>query len=690
MITHLIHGVIAMLPTTARIHIVASMMLAASATGTAAQSARLAQTRMSAADAIATWVALVAPPAWESTAAPSLTAALRGWQRDDAGNWIMEKGSGSPHRVVACSIDQPSYVVSEIRPDGWLRVQLAGRGAGHPLWTQQHEGHKALVITRGGQLDAVFATPSTHLIRRGTMTTVTTADDLYVDVGAENAAEVEAMGIRMLDPVVRDWPVWPFQGMVAGPAAGERTGCAAIASLAAATPADGRVTFVIATLGSFGSQGLGAALTRLGHIDQLAIAGSGADTASMRQSRVPAYVPASAGLQVVTTITPAVRWPGTFTETIDASSADSLRRALAAASGITTSTAWLAVRPPVRVKRNTELDNVAALLATLANTYGVSEHEGPVREAVLAHLPAWARERAVVDDAGNVVVSYGPDRDTVVFLAHMDETGYEVRSIAGDGTVTLTARGGMQPSLWEGQPAMLHFDDANRAALRGVFIPRMRPDRKQPRTLTAWFGLDSAALARAGVQPGMSVTMPKRAARIGRTRFAARSLDDRAGSTAQLLAIAQIDPSQATHKTIFVWTVEEETGLVGASAVADRFGTSVDVAYSIDTFVSSDSPLESTRFAFAALGAGPVLRALDSYSSASPAEVDRILGIADAANIPLHANVTSGGADGSTMVRYGARHSGVSWPGRYSHSPVEVLDLRDLQQLADLIVALAT
>jgi len=31
-----------------------------------------------------------------------------------------------------------------------------------------------------------------------------------------------------------------------------------------------------------------------------------------------------------------------------------------------------------------------------------------------------------------------------------------------------------------------------------------------------------------------------------------------------------------------------------------------------------------------------------------------------------------------------------SWPGRNSHSPVEVADLRDLEALVDLVVAAAT
>jgi putative aminopeptidase FrvX len=654
-------------------------------------------------DAIASWVALNAPPGWEHTATPALRAALNGWRLDQNGNWIRQIGAGSPHRVVACSIDRPSYVVSEIRRDGWLRVQTSGRAPSYALWAQQHEGQRATILTRAGTQPAVFATPSTHLLRgRTASTTPTTADDLYVDVGATDAAAVAAMGIRMLDPVVRDWPAWSFNGAVAGMMAGARAGCAAIASVAEGTATGGRTTFIIGTLGSFGNQGIGAALARLGSVDAVTIVAPGARTASQRRIARPAYVPRSAEVDSITVLTPAVRWPGALTETISVNGADSLRDQVAVAAGVAGSAAgggerrWVAVPAPAPAPPiHDSLSAVAEPLSALANLYGVSGHEHAVRAAILERLPAWARDRAKTDEAGNIIVAFGPDRDTAVILGHMDETGYEVQSIAGDGTIALRALGGMQQSLWEGQPALLHFDAAPGSTstpdpIRGVFVPRDQADTKQPRGLTAWFGLDSAALVRAGVKPGMAVTSPKRATRIGRTRLTARALDDRAGSTAMLLAIAQLDPARVQHKVIFIWTVEEETGLSGAAAVAARFGTSVHIAYSIDTFVSSDSPLESTRYAFAPLGAGAVLRALDSSSTMSPAEIDRILDMTRSAGLQLHENTTSGGTDGSTMLRYGALQTGVSWPGRYSHSPVEVLDLRDLHQLARVIVVIAT
>jgi putative aminopeptidase FrvX len=275
-----------------------------------------------------------------------------------------------------------------------------------------------------------------------------------------------------------------------------------------------------------------------------------------------------------------------------------------------------------------------------------------------------------------------------MFIAHQDEVGFEVTNIAMDGTVSLRTRGGLYPSLWEGQTALLHFD-TDKPPLPGLFVPRETATTKQPEALTAWFGYDAEGLKQRGVTAGLSVTAYKRATRLGATRFTARALDDRSGSTALILAVRRIQPSTLKRRVIFAWSVREEIGLEGAMVLAKQYGSKVKRVYSVDTFVSSDSPIENTRFADAPLGRGAVIRGLDNSSIAPLAEIDRVLDIARAQNIPLQVGATNGGADGSDFIRYGVLHVGLSWPGRYSHSPVEVLDLKDLQALERLVYAIA-
>ena len=163
---------------------------------------------------------------------------------------------------------------------------------------------------------------------------------------------------------------------------------------------------------------------------------------------------------------------------------------------------------------------------------------------------------------------------------------------------------------------------------------------------------------------------------MGAFRYSSRSLDDRVGTTSLLFALNQIDPEALKSKVIFTWTVREEGGLRGAAAMAERLGSRTRRVYSIDTFVSSDTPLESPHFAFVPLGSGPVLRSIENASMATPSEFDRNRGIAEAAGIEAQIGLTQGSTDGTTFTIYGAPNAGLSWPGRYSHSPAEIADLR--------------
>jgi len=111
--------------------------------------------------------------------------------------------------------------------------------------------------------------------------------------------------------------------------------------------------------------------------------------------------------------------------------------------------------------------------------------------------------------------------------------------------------------------------------------------------------------------------------------------------------------------------------------------------HAIDTFVSSDSPLESERFARVAIGTGAVVRALDNSSVTTPDEIERLVRLARANSIPLQVGVTNGGNDGSELARLGAIDAALAWPLRYSHSPAEVIDLRDLRSLTRIVTAAA-
>ncbi|HEY9422669.1 MAG TPA: M20/M25/M40 family metallo-hydrolase, partial [Thermoanaerobaculia bacterium] len=295
------------------------------------------------------------------------------------------------------------------------------------------------------------------------------------------------------------------------------------------------------------------------------------------------------------------------------------------------------------------------------------------------------------DEKGNLIVTVGSGGAPILFMAHMDEVGFRVAEVLPDGRLQLQTRGGLFRSAWEAQAALVHGE---RGAVPAVFEPRedWRTATQGPllHPLKAWLGVSSAREAEAlGIRAGSTVTMPKRMFRIGRHRVLARGFDDRVGSTALLLALKRIDPAKLSRPVIFAWTVEEEIGLNGARALAERW-KDLAAVHPVDTFVSSDSPVESHRFAHARLGRGPVLRAMDNAYLAPRELIDRLASLAERHGIPVQIGFTGGGTDGTPFLSGTPAMLPFAWPGRHSHSPVEVADLRDVEALVRLIVAVAS
>jgi putative aminopeptidase FrvX len=352
------------------------------------------------------------------------------------------------------------------------------------------------------------------------------------------------------------------------------------------------------------------------------------------------------------------------------------------------SLALLALLPLTAAAQDSErLRETEAVLKTLVEAYGVSGMEAPVREAVERMLPPWARPR--VDSAGNLWVTAGRGEPTVVLVAHLDEVGFEVMAIGEDGMLEVTRRGGIFPSLWAGRPALVH---GGRFPVPGVFQPL--DSAVTARADSVGLRLDVGATTRQqvgslGIRVGHTVTSPKEYVRLAGERATARSFDDRVGSAALVMAVRRLDPEKLPHTVIFLWSVREEIGLEGAYAAARALGLRVARVHAIDTFVSADSPLEFQNFAVAPLGQGPVARALDNSSVTPPALLDSLVAVAGSRGIPLQVGTTNGGNDGSAFAEFGVPDVPIGWPLRYSHSPVEVADLRDVAQLAELVQAVA-
>lgn len=354
--------------------------------------------------------------------------------------------------------------------------------------------------------------------------------------------------------------------------------------------------------------------------------------------------------------------------------------------------------PSIRLSAQDRTSEASDILRQLVEAYGPSGHEAAVRDVVIRLLPAWANP--TVDSAGNLRVRLGQGAPLVVFVAHLDEIGFQVREIRDDGQLTLSTLGGFMPSLFEAEPALVH---TTHGAVPAVFTPRdsvgpaprRTPAVTQGGRTTLQYRVDPGTGSRAGtealgIQAGDVVTMPKQYVRLAGARATGRSFDDRVGCAAQILALRRLDPRRLRRAVEFIFSTREESGLLGArAAAADLAAEHPARVYALDTFVSADAPLEIKTFADAPIGRGAVARAVDNSSVTPPALLDSLLALARSRNIPLQVGTTNGGNDGSTFTRWGVPDVPIGWPLRYSHSPAEVIDLRDVVALGDLVAAIA-
>ena len=649
---------------------------------------------------------------------------------DTVGNLTVTLGAGRPRRLLACALDEAGYVVSHIREDGYLRLSQVGQSPFSALWDQSHEGQPVVVVTAQGLVPGAVGVKSIHLrSERAETDGPFTLDQAYVDVGAETSQEVRELGIRLLDPVAL-WrrPVRLPGGLLAAPSARAKAACMAMVHVAhgaghAASP--GTAVFAWTVLGRMGHRGLSQVIRQYGPFDEIFLLSDGLGWQSVDGQGEPGTLPepgtgplAAGELAVAlprvtpyATLSPGpftgdalwsaarigylglpARYPETPVELIDLADVTRLVEALVVAVGgaLTAPVSPLALpAPSPLLASQAGYEDTAQILSDLVSRSGVSGAEGPVREHIRTLLPAWVQPH--MDTKGNLWVTLGSGTEHVVFVAHMDEVGFQVVSIGADGRLLVQPRGGFYPSLWEAQAGLVH---TAREAVPAVFEPRRdwytAAQRTPPGQLTVFIGATSRQAAEAlDVQIGQTVTMPKRMLRLGRHRVLARSLDDRIGCTALLLALRQLDSTTVQRRLTFAWVVEEEIGLVGSRALAATL-PDVTRVYAVDTFVSSDAPLESQRLAFALLGQGAVLRAMDSGTVVPRPVIDAVLALARSHGIPLQYGMTTGWNDGASFAANGVVNVPLSWPGRYSHSPVEVADLRDIEALVQLIVALAT
>lgn len=334
------------------------------------------------------------------------------------------------------------------------------------------------------------------------------------------------------------------------------------------------------------------------------------------------------------------------------------------------------------------------LLEKLSNASGVSGFEDEVRNIMMEELKGHVDDLEV-DEMGNLIATKKgkPGGKKVMLAAHMDEIGLMVRYIDKKGFIKFSKLGGINDQMLLNQEVCI---DSNGEKILGVIGSkpphRMKAaDKKKPVEYENMFidiGACSKEDAEEMVNVGDPITIKQEFAELKNDLVMGNAMDNRVGCAVLLEVMKQA----SSDATIYgVGTVQEEVGLKGARTAAYRVNP--DMALALDVTISGDHPGMKEEEAPAKAGEGPCIILTDASGRGiitHPKVKELLIKVAREEKIPYQLEVSEGGTTDATAIhltREGIPTGVISPPSRYIHTPVSVVNIKDVENAAKLILA---
>ena len=323
------------------------------------------------------------------------------------------------------------------------------------------------------------------------------------------------------------------------------------------------------------------------------------------------------------------------------------------------------------------------LIKELVAIEGLAGQEQQVVRALLHHVKPLADE-VTVDIFGNIIaVLHGNQPGPKVLVAaHSDEIGAIVKSIEKDGWIRFEKIGGTGDALLLGRQVAVkgHFGIVGVKA--GHFMtPRERTEVKPHSDLYIDVGCNSAEeVAKLGIKPGDPIVhWPYYNEFTNNDLICSKALDDRIGCAILVQMLQELKGTAFAGSLYAVFTVQEEVGLRGATVAAHNIKP--DYAIAVDTVPSGDTPdVNFTKELPVSISKGPLLQLMSRTFIMNPIMKQLMLEVCEASGEPYQvALFTGGNTDAAAMHLQGGGilSAALTVPRRYSHSPVEVLDIND-------------
>jgi endoglucanase len=340
-------------------------------------------------------------------------------------------------------------------------------------------------------------------------------------------------------------------------------------------------------------------------------------------------------------------------------------------------------------------DKSLQFLKTLVNTPSPTGYESRGQRVWLDYVKKFA-DSTFSDAYGNCVAVLNKGGSPRLMLAaHADEIAMSVNFIDAEGFIYVRKMGGVDAAITKAQRVIIHTRNGPVMGVVGNVAPHLSKhdeSHKAPKIHEIFIdiGVGSAQDAGKLVRIGDPITLNDEFELLRNDLAIARAFDNRVGTFAVAEAARFLSQSKGLHAEVCaVSNIQEEVGLLGARQIA--YSLKPDVALVVDVTHATDYPtVNKPQHGNVKLGQGPTV----THGGCNhPEVVARLERIAKARKIPLQheAMSSTSGTDTDAIfwTRGGIPSALVSLPNRYMHSPVEVVNLKDLEKIPELLAAFA-
>jgi len=335
-------------------------------------------------------------------------------------------------------------------------------------------------------------------------------------------------------------------------------------------------------------------------------------------------------------------------------------------------------------------------LKTLVNTPSPVGYETRGQRVWLDYVKSFADE-TFSDAYGNCVAFLNKGGSPRIMLAaHADEIAMAVNYIDEHGFIYVRKMGGIDAAITKAPRVIVHTRNGPVKGVVGNVAPHLAKhdgDPKPPKIHEIFIdiGAHSRAAAEKLVRIGDPITLNDEYDILRGDLAVARAFDNRIGTFAVVETLRLLKESKVklNAEICAVSNVQEEVGLLGARQIA--YSLKPDIALVVDVTHATDYPTVSkAQHGDVKIGVGP---AITHGGCNHPEVVARLEEVAAKKKIPLQHEAMSATSGTDTDVifwtRGGIASALISLPNRYMHSPVEVVSLKDLEHIPELLAAFA-